>query len=425
MSGAMAYRPCCSGTRVGLESSGLRKGFDMDLPADPKRLPTCYVEGFREASEIDPDIASNYITHTTMADPEADAVIEELAALEPTLSTQYINAAMDRHKDNLVGAPSVLKDFFAKINAVPDWVDFESFIPGIKMFHRNSKIVLAGFVGGVLVEGFSTNISKSFFITGRVRDTGVRRLKQNNRHMVEIFMPGGLLRDGDGWKLSVRVRLVHAQIRYLLNRSEDWEADSWGVPISSAHVGYSITAFSARLLEHMKSLGAKFTEEEAQSFLQIWRYSGLLMGIPETILFRDMDEALKIFKIGYLCEPEVDEDSISMANSLINSAPLVAGITDPKSRRDLSTYVYSVSRALIGNELADALKYPSQSTFGVLPWFRLQGQYNRLMGKLFPRLARNNNYTNLTGLMDVSEFDEEGISYRLPDHVHAERSTPW
>lgn len=421
----MAYRPCCSGTWVGIESSGLRKGFDMDLPADPKRLPTCYVEGFREASEIDPDIASNYITHTTMGDPEADAVIEELAALEPALSTQYINAAMDRNKDDLVGAPSVLKDFFAKINTVPDWVDFESFIPGIKMFHRNSKIVLAGFVGGVLVEGFSTNISKSFFITGRVRDTGVRRLKQNNRHMVEIFMPGGLLRDGDGWKLSVRVRLVHAQIRHLLKSSEDWEADSWGVPISSAHVGYSITAFSARLLEHMRSLGARFTEEEAQSFLQIWRYSGLLMGIPETILFRDMDEALKIFKIGYLCEPEVDEDSISMANSLVNSAPLVAGITDPKSRRDLSTYVYSVSRALIGNELADALKYPSQSTFGVLPWFRLQGQYNRLMGKLFPRLARNNNYTNFTGLMDVSEFDEEGISYRLPDHVHAERSTPW
>lgn len=397
----------------------------MNPAPDPNRLPTCYIEGFREASEIDPDIASNYIGHTTVGDPEADALIEEMATLDPTLSTQYINAAMDRDEGSLVGAPSILKDFFSGIDSVPDWVDFESFIPGIKMFHRNSKIVLAGFVGGVLVEGFSTNISKSFFITGRVRDTGVRRLKQNNRHMVEIFMPGGLLRDGDGWKLSVRVRLIHAQVRHLLNHSDDWEAEAWGVPVSSAHVGYSITAFSARLLEHMKSLGAKFTEEEAQSFLQIWRYSGLLMGIPETILFHDMDEALKIFKIGYLCEPEVDEDSISMANSLINSAPLVAGITDPKSRRDLSTYVYSVSRALIGNELADALKYPSQSTFGVLPWFRLQGHYNRLVGKLFPRLARNNNYTNFTGLMDVSEFDEEGISYRLPDHVHAERSTPW
>ncbi len=397
----------------------------MSLPSEPKQMPTCYAEGFRKASEIDPDIASNYITHTTIGDPEADALIEELSTLDRSLSTQYINAAMDRREDELVGAPSVIRDFFAGASVVPDWVDYESFIPGIKMFHRNSKIVLAGFVGGVLVEGFSTNISKSFFITGRVRDTGVRRLKQNNRHMVEIFMPGGLLRDGDGWKLSVRVRLIHAQVRHLLKNSDDWETESWGEPVSSAHVGYSITAFSARLLEHMKSLGAKFTEEEARSFLEIWRYSGLLMGIPETILFRDMEEALKIFEVGYCCEPDPDEDSIAMANSLVNSAPLVAGITDPKDRRDLSTYVYSVSRALIGNELADALMYPSQSTFGVLPWFRLQGHYNRLVGKLFPGFVQNNNYTNFTGLMDVSEFDEEGISYRLPDHVHAERSTPW
>ena len=397
----------------------------MNLHSEPKRMPTCYAEGFRKASEIDPDIASNYLTHTTIGDPEADALIEELSTLDRSLSTQYINAAMDRREDELVGAPSIIRDFFAGASVVPDWVDFESFIPGIKMFHRNSKIVLAGFVGGVLVEGFSTNISKSFFITGRVRDTGVRRLKQNNRHMVEIFMPGGLLRDGDGWKLSVRVRLIHAQVRHLLKHSDDWETELWGEPVSSAHVGYSITAFSARLLEHMKSLGARFTEEEARSFLEIWRYSGLLMGIPETILFRDMEEALKIFEVGYCCEPDPDEDSIAMANSLVNSAPLVAGITDPKDRRDLSTYVYSVSRALIGNELADALMYPSQSTFGVLPWFRLQGHYNRLVGKLFPGFVQNNNYTNFTGLMDVSEFDEEGISYRLPDHVHAERSTPW
>ncbi len=149
------------------------------------------------------------------------------------------------------------------------------------------------------------------------------------------------------------------------------------------------------------------------------------MGIPETILFRNKEEALKVFKIGYLCEPDPDEDSIAMANSLVNAAPLVAGITDSKARRDLATYVYSVSRALIGHELADALKYPAQSTFGVLPWFRLQGRYNRLVGKLFPGRAQQNNYTNFTGLMDVSEFDEEGISYRLPDHVHAERSTKW
>ena len=97
------------------------------------------------------------------------------------------------------------------------------------MFHRNSSVILAAFVSGVLIEGFTTNIAKSFFITGRVRDQGVRRLGQNNRHMMEIFLPGGMYRDGDGWKLSVRIRIIHARLRRLLNDSEDWEHRSLGV----------------------------------------------------------------------------------------------------------------------------------------------------------------------------------------------------
>ena len=397
----------------------------MNLRSEPNRVPTCYTKGFQKASEIDPGTASNYLAHTSIGDPEADAVVEALGTLDPALAMQYISAGMDQNEKKLIGAPSVLRGFLADICTVPDWVNFESFIPGIKMFHRNSQIVLAAFVCGVLIEGFSTNISKSFFITGRLRESGVRRLKQNNRHMVEIFMPGGLLRNGDGWKLSVRIRLVHAQVRYLLKHSDDWDTEAWGEPLSSAHVAYAITAFSARLLDHMKSLGANFTEEEERSFLAIWRYSGLLMGIPETILFRTKKDALKLFRIGCICEPDVDDDSIVMANSLINSAPLVAGITDSKARRELAKYVYSVSRALIGHKLADALEYPKQSTIGVLPWFRLQSHYNRLMRKLFPGHARHNNYTNFTGLMDVSEFDEQGISYRLPDDIHSERSSEW
>ncbi|MCY3989495.1 MAG: DUF2236 domain-containing protein, partial [Gammaproteobacteria bacterium] len=63
---------------------------------------------------------------------------------------------------------------------------------------------------GTLVEGFATTISKSFFMTGRVMERGVRRLRQNNRHQVEIFYPEGLRRENDGWKLSVRIRFVHA-----------------------------------------------------------------------------------------------------------------------------------------------------------------------------------------------------------------------
>lgn len=388
-------------------------------------VPTCYDEGLAIAQALDPEIASKYIAHTLVEDPEADAVADLLASIEPTAAARFVSAAMDQDQDELARAPRVLRDFFDGLETVPSWVDFSAFTPGIRMFHRNSRLVLAAFVAGTLIEGFATNIAKSFLITGRLRESGIRRLKQNNRHIVEIFIPGGLQRSGDGWKLSVRIRLIHARVRRLLKHSGEWDEASWGAPLCAAHVGYSITAFSARLLHHMEKLGAKYTDEERESFMAIWRYSGFLMGIPETILYRNEEEALRLFDVGTLCEPAPDWDCAVMANSLVNAAPLVAGITDPGGRRDLANYVYSVSRALIGDALADSLKYPHRSTFGVLPWFRMQGRYNRWVAWAFPKYARHNNYTNFTGLMEVSEFDQDGISYKMPDHVHDEESSKW
>ena len=392
------------------------------------KIPSCYTEGIDRASAVDADLTSLYIAHTIVGDPIADALIDELATIEPANAARFVSAGMDQDEAGLVGAPRQLRDFFANLDAVPAWVDFDSYMPGVRMFHRNSPLVLAAFVGAVLIEGFATNIGKSFFITGRVRDSGVKRLRQNNRHMVEVFMPGGLLREGDGWKLSVRIRLVHAKVRHLLRQSEEWDMETYGEPLSAAHLGFSLAAFSARLLRHMKRLGARYDDEERRSFMNIWRYSGYLMGIPESILYRTEEEALKLFEVGCHCEPEPDYESISMANSLINSAPLVVGITDPVERNKLSQYVYKISRALIGSELADHLRYPNQSSVPssvVLRWFRLEGRYNRFLQRHLPNRSKDSNYANFTGLLNASEFDQKGISYKLPSHVHAERSSEW
>ena len=389
-------------------------------------IPTDYRRGYEKARAVAPDLADKYVAHTLIGDPVGEAMMEDLSELDAGEQMRLIEAAMnDGSGDALRDAPASLREFFGEAEALPEWLDYSAFAPGVRMFHRNSQVVLAAFVAGVLIEGFTTNIAKSFFITGRVRDQGVRRLGQNNRHMMEIYLPGGLYRDGDGWKLSVRIRLVHAQLRRLLNNSEDWDAEAWGEPISAAHLGFAVSAFSARLLKHMKTLGASYNDEEYASFMAVWRYTGYLMGIPESILFRDADEALKLYDVGIMCEPDSPIESVVMAHSLVNSAPLIAGMTDPDARRHLARYVYRISRGLIGKETADSLMYPQLSSFGVVEWFRIQQRYGPILGKLLPGRREDSNFARFTSLLDTSLFDEEGIRYSLPDSVYAEESSKW
>ena len=396
------------------------------MSTEAMTIPTDYRPGYEKARLVAPEIASQYVEHTLVGDPVGEAMTRDLMEFSPEESRRLIEAAMNEEgEEALRNAPASLREFFREAETPPEWLDYAAFAPRVRMFHRNSQIILAAFVAGVLIEGFTTNIAKSFFITGRVRDQGVRRLGQNNRHMTEIFLPGGLYRYGDGWKLSVRIRIVHARMRHLLNGSEEWETEAWGAPISAAHLGYAISAFSARLLKHMKTLGANYNDEEYASFMAVWRYSGYLMGIPETILFYDGAEALKLYEIGLMCEPSTELESVVMAHSLVNSAPLIAGVTEPDARRSLARYVYRISRGLIGNSTAEALMYPPLSAFGAVGWFKFQKRYERILDRLLRSRRQDSNFTRFTSLLDTSLFDEEGIRYTLPDHVYAEESTSW
>ncbi len=394
------------------------------MTPDQKNFIAAYAEGISRGRQVDPDRTAAYVAHTMIGDPLADAMVAELEPLGQDESARLIELGMhDREGNALRDAPASVREFFAHCAEPPDWLDLSSFQPGCRMFHRNTRLILAGMVGGVLVEGFSTNIAKSFFLTGRLRDQGVRRLKQNNRHMLEIFMPGGMDTHADGWTHSVRIRLVHAKIRQLLGRSEEWDTEELGTPISSAHLGFAVAAFSARLLQHLKRLGGTFSEEERQSFMAVWRYSGYLMGIPETILYHDEEDALEVVRIGRLCEPAPSAESIALASSLINSAPLFAGLDDRNERRKLAGYIAQLSRALIGMRLADELMFPESSTFGVLWKFRALNRVEKILGKLSAKRAAET--ANLTTILEVSMFDERGTSYRLPDHVYAEQSSQW
>jgi hypothetical protein len=211
---------------------------------DSLTIPTDYRPGHEKARLIAPEIADNYVAHTLIGDPITEAMTADLREIEREEATRLIQLGMDNPGGGIAlqDAPASLRAFFQDAETPPEWLDTSAFTAGIRMFPRNSRLVLAAFVAGGLVEGFTTNIAKSFFITGRVRDQGVRRLKQNNRHMIDIFLPSGLDRDGDGWKLSVRIRIIHARIRRLLLHSGEWNGEAWGLPVSAAHLGYAIAA---------------------------------------------------------------------------------------------------------------------------------------------------------------------------------------
>jgi hypothetical protein len=152
-----------------------------------QNVPSAYVSGYAKARAIDQEAADNYIRHTGIGDPVLDPIMEELSSLPPADLHRFIGAGLEQQEGVLRKAPQILRDFIESLDEPPPWLDYDAFRPGIRAFHANVDLMLTAFVTGVLVEGFSTLIAKSFSITERVSST-TRRLQQNNRHYDGHFL---------------------------------------------------------------------------------------------------------------------------------------------------------------------------------------------------------------------------------------------
>ena len=386
--------------------------------------PTTYIGGYERAREADPDLADAYIEHTRIGDPLADAAMESIGDVDQATRHRLLNAGMDGNEEAMREAPAALRDFFNAMDGPPPFgFDPEKARIGARAFHRHSDLFFVGLVLASLITGLSEGLAKGFYLTGRTAGN-LRRVKQNTRHLVDITLPGGLDRLGDGWKLTVRIRLIHAQVRRLLLNSREWDVAAEGLPLHMAHMALASTGFSAINLQAVRKLGLHLTEEERDGFMHIWRYVTWLLGVPDGLLFRNEDDALRLRRIAHLCELPPGPMAVEVAHGYINTVPELIGVTDPAKRKKLLGVLLKTSRALIGNDLADAFGYPKGSTFGVLKLVRVQRRLQIIRSKVVPG-ADPHSVANFAGMLQRSVYDDIGISYRMPDAVKDTESSRW
>ena len=390
------------------------------------KMPSAYLQGYDKAKRLNPELAEEYIRHTTIGDPIADPLMDELSGISREEENRFIMAGLHGDDKTLARAPGCLRDFFDAMKKPPPWLDPKIFDAGRRAFHSHSDLFIPAFFL-VTVQNAATLIAKSFHATGRVQsDFGLRRIRQNVRHFVEIMLPGALVEQGDGWRLSVRIRLIHARLRKLINEGggEQWDEAAWGTPLSAAHHGLTSANFSATMLLNATKLGAVMNRETRNSFMQVWRYASYLVGTPESLLFDgDEDRTREFQRIATLCEPPPSRESVLVANALVQTLPEIAGRLHPAEQEKMLKFVYRVSRSVLGNQLADQLSFPKYNTTGYLPVLRVLRMLFGLVHRAVPDIADKWRGQNFIFLMEASVLD--GLRYQLPSHVRVEKSVEY
>jgi hypothetical protein len=301
--------------------------------------------------------ADKYLGFLRQGDPLADAVVEVFAGMAEEEWRRMLDRALDDGIDAVPEAPEALRALFAQLDHVPFWVDREQCNLGGATFLRCRLGFVALAMSSLpLIYSWPAG-NKPLALSGHLVHRASQRLKDTTRYVFCICQPDGLGRFSDGFKMTVKVRLIHSQVRRLLRQSGQWRDDFWGTPINQCHMAGTNLLFSVGVLDALTRIGYLFNSTEREALIHLWRYAGYILGVENELLVAGEWEGNRLLDLMFTFEPRPDDDSRALVNALMQTSyEYVRGF---KAARPCSMNVcYGISRALIGDERADALGFP-------------------------------------------------------------------
>ncbi len=316
------------------------------------------------------------------ADPLADAVVDAFARLPAGAGRRMLEEVIRNGIASVPSAPAELRALFREVDHVPAWVDRDAIERGGELLFR------AGWFGGLalgtsLIYGYaSPGGNKPLVFSGRLTEQAPRRLMETSKFVQATCLPGGLRRDGEGFAITVKVRVMHAHVRRMLLESGRWSEDDWGAPANQHDMGGTSLLFSAVVVDTLRKLGFVLCPEEVHLYMQLWRYSGYLMGVHPEVLPTSEREARRLMDMIASTEAEPDEDSRRLTRALF-----AAGRTPPDDARPPGRLTVLLGqgmiRGIVGDELGDQLAVPDHRYKHAFPVVRgLVGRAERLTAAL-------------------------------------------
>ena len=333
-----------------------------------QRVPSGY-PGLDLAGAVDGARAEKYADFLWRADPLADAVMDEFARMPESEWRALLEVALAKGLDAVPQAPEALRALFRQLECVPFWVDRERCNLGGATFLRCRLgfAVLAMLSLPIIYSWPAGN--KPLALSGQLVHRASQRLKDTTRYVFAVCQPDGLSRVSDGFAMTVRVRLIHSQVRRLLMESRQWGSDAWGAPINQCHMAGTNLMFSVGVLDGLTRLGYRFKPVEREALIHLWRYAGYLLGVENELLVADEFEGHRLLDMMFAFEPQPDDDSRALVNALMQTS--FDYVSNFKIGRMCGANLcYGLSRALIGDEQANALGYPKTPWKWLVPGVR-------------------------------------------------------
>ena len=297
-------------------------------------------------------------------DPLADALVQEMRG-QPQARHDF-EQALAQGITSVPHAGPALRAFFEEAEAIPCWLDRNKLKLGAEAIQRTGLMGAYGALVDVSLMGgyLARRALKVLVRTGEIGNKAPRRIAETALWWISVTESDGMALFAEGYRNTLRVRLVHAWMRARMHAREDWDFADWDAPVNQPQMAGTQLLFSLVGLLGMRVMGFRFTDQEVDAVIHLWRYVGHLIGVHKDLLPANEADAWRLMWLLASTEFQPDADSRTLAQALSAALPPLHGIhSNGSAARAVIRYHSALTRLVLGKDNGDALGLESHPLY--------------------------------------------------------------
>ncbi|MFO1478620.1 MAG: oxygenase MpaB family protein [Turneriella sp.] len=301
---------------------------------------------------------ARYGSYLWAGDALADRLAKKFDEIGMQRAMPMLNTAL--HGNLPADAPDELVEFIVETKKDPAWLDRALLEEGAKLSQRSGPFGEYVLSCVSLMGGYrSAAANKPIAFTGQLEYMAPRRLAETAKFGYDVTRTGAMAQGAPGFNAALKVRMMHAHVRLMLDRSAKWRHADWGLPINQADMIATNILFSSVYLTGLRILGLQISDRESQGVMHLWRYIGWLMGIDEALLPENEEQGMRMAWLAGVTQPGADADSRLLGQALLNVPMERAESPVEKALAWLEMQLRSgFTRIVLGDRAGDDLGLP-------------------------------------------------------------------
>ncbi|WP_394990400.1 oxygenase MpaB family protein [Emticicia sp.] len=313
--------------------------------------------------------------YRTLGDENADEIIRKLVELKGIAFLRQMMPFMSDYQNiSFQNQPQILQEFLIKNSFLPSFFDKKKLIRTTDFYRENQQNI--GLILGIYSLPYcylGADGAKVLYFSERIRNDTYKRLLETG-NFLKAVMTYDTWTEQRIFAICLKVRLLHAAIRYFTMQSNHWDL-TWGFPINQEDMLGTNLAFSLVVLRGMEKLGYQVDESYGSAYLNTWNVIGFLLGIKPEIVPNNYLEAVKTDKLIAKRQFRQSLEGQELTSSLIQ---VIRGFAPNKLTADL---LQEQSRMLLGEKYAKMLGIAETNIPNTL--LKVYNTTSVLMSKIF------------------------------------------